>query len=250
MKKLLSVIIIVLALFISVNGQSTHFFSDNPTFVDTDYIEGTLSNVSSTKSFPVYGALTSALDNEDITDCADLFYAYNDLGEGDENDGILLYVDPDIREYSIYAHGFGTDVFDDDALIYIENAIYPYLSDSEYENAFIAFSDACDYILTSYENGTPYKAPFEWLTVLIITGIIGLIVGLISVSVMKGNMKSVRFNDSARQYAINDSFTLNHSRDIFLYRTITRVRKPESNSSGGVRSSASGGSFRARSGKF
>ncbi len=250
MKKLLSVFIIIIALFISVGGQSAYFLSDGQTLVDTNYIEENLVKISSKHNFPVYGALTTALYEDDITHCADLFYAYNSLGEGSENDGILLYVDPVIREYSIYAHGKGAEIFDDDALTYIEDAIYPHLSDSDFEDAFIAYSDACDHILTSYENGTPYKEPFDWLFSIIVTGIIGLIVGLISVSVMRSKMKSVRFNDSAKQYAQKDSFNLDHSRDIFLYRTVSRVKKPESNSSGGVRPSASGGSFRARSGKF
>lgn len=250
MKKLLSVIIIALALFISVSGQSAYFFAESPTYADDGLLEENFSKVSSRYGFPVYGALTSNITKDDITDCADLYYAYMGLGDGPQNDGILLYVDPIKREYSIYAHGKGTEIFDEDALTYIEDAIYPHLSNSDYESAFIAFSDACDHLLGLYESGTPYKAPFEWLFWLVLTGIIGLISGFITVSVMKAKMKSVRFNDSARQYAQKDSFTLNYNRDIFLYRRVTKIKKPESSSSGGVRSSSSGGSFRARSGKF
>ncbi len=250
MKKLLSVIIIALALFISVSGQHPYFFSESSTYADDLRLEEAFSKVSSKYSFPVYGAITSQISRDDITDCANLYYAYKGLGEGLKNDGILLYVDPIIREYSIYAHGKGTEIFDDDALTYIEDAIYPHLSASEYEDAFIAYSDACDYILELYENGTPYKEPFDWFMLLVLTGIIGLITGFISVSVMKAKMKSVKFNDSARQYAKKDSFTLNYNRDIFLYRRVTKIKKPEPGSSGGVRPSASGGSFRARSGKF
>jgi drug/metabolite transporter (DMT)-like permease len=84
---------------------------------------------------------------------------------------------------------------------------------------------------------------------IIIALVIGLVIGFITVSSMKGKMTSVRFNNSARQYAVNNSFNLNTERDIFLFRTVTFIRRPKNNSNGSHRS-ASGGSYRSRSGSF
>ncbi len=250
MKKVFCIILIVFTLFVSINGQSAYLFVDPDAEGYIAYertLNSNLENLSQNYDFPVYGALTSEY-SDDIMYCADKFYASRKLGEGSEKTGILLYVDPEMREYYIYVHG-DDDVFTDDALVYIKDAISPYLEDSNYYGAFSVYVETCEEILELYENGTPYKAPFNLLFSLAIAIIIGLVVGLITVSVMKSKMTSVKYNDSARQYAVNGSFKLNTCRDIFLYRNITRIRKPENNSSGSHKSSL-GGSFRGIGGKF
>lgn len=246
MKKIFCIVLIVLTLFVSVGAQGTYMFSDSSSDVLT--LESELQKISSQYGFPVYGALTSEYSGE-IMYCADQFYASRSLGSGSEKTGILLYVDPVMREYYIYVHG-DNEVFTDDALIYIEDEIYPYLEESDFYGAFSAYISASEEILELYENGASYKAPFNLILNLIIALVIGLIAGLITVSVMKSKMTSVRFNDSARQYTVNNSFKLNLSRDIFLYRTVSRVKRPENNTSSGSHRSASGGSFRGRGGSF
>ena len=77
---------------------------------------------------------------------------------------------------------------------------------------------------------------------------IGIIAGLIVAFVMKGQLKSVRKQDSARVYVKQDSMQLNYSRDIFLYRNVERTKKQErvestSSGSGGTARSKGGGSF-------
>ena len=58
---------------------------------------------------------------------------------------------------------------------------------------------------------------------------IGLIVGLITVLSMRSQLKSVRPKNAAGEYIVQGSFHLRHSRDIFLYRNVTRTPRPKRN---------------------
>ena len=245
MKKILSLILIILALFVTVYAQPNLYWNSDEYPAHTLIQSESLKDLSEKYGVPVYVAVTDEYSG-DITSCADRYYSDYNL----EKDGILLYVDPVEREYSIYVHNNAQEIFNSDALDYIEDSILPPLKDSQYSNAITEFEDAVEAILELDAQGEEYRNPFDFFTFFVISIIIGLAIGLITVFVLKGNMKSVYFNDSARSYTVENSFKLNNSRDIFLYRTVTRVKKPVNNSSGGSRPSSSGGSFTSRSGKF
>lgn len=68
----------------------------------------------------------------------------------------------------------------------------------------------------------------DWTVVLISIGI-GLLIGLITVLVMRSQLKSVRPKNAAADYVVPGSFRLRHSRDIFLYRNVTRTARPKNN---------------------
>ena len=57
----------------------------------------------------------------------------------------------------------------------------------------------------------------------------GVVIGLIAVLIMKSNLRSVRFQSGAGEYMTPGSFHLTASQDIFLYKTVTRVEKPQNN---------------------
>ena len=58
---------------------------------------------------------------------------------------------------------------------------------------------------------------------------VGVVIGLIVVLIMKSNLRSVRSQSGAGEYMKRDSFRLTASHEIFLYRTITRVERPQNN---------------------
>lgn len=67
------------------------------------------------------------------------------------------------------------------------------------------------------------------ITAILICIGIGLLIGLITVMVMKGQLKSVRPKNAAADYVVSGSFQLRSSRDIFLYRHVHRTAKPKNN---------------------
>lgn len=57
--------------------------------------------------------------------------------------------------------------------------------------------------------------------------LIGLVIGLITVMVMKAQLKSVHQRDNAQEYLSAGSLNLRVSTDRFLYENTTRVPKPK-----------------------
>ena len=66
-------------------------------------------------------------------------------------------------------------------------------------------------------------------TALLICIGIGVLIGLITVLVMRSQLKSVRPKNAAADYVVSGSFQLRHSRDIFLYRNVHRTPRPKNN---------------------
>ena len=61
----------------------------------------------------------------------------------------------------------------------------------------------------------------------IICIVVGLIVGLITVMVMKSQLNSVYMRDDAHAYIAADSLVLTRSSERFLYERTTRTAKPK-----------------------
>ena len=64
---------------------------------------------------------------------------------------------------------------------------------------------------------------------LIICVIVGIAIGFLVVTVLKGQLKSVCSRDSAAGYICADSLNLQVRTDRFLYENTTRTPRPKSN---------------------
>lgn len=164
---------------------------------------------------------------------AEKFFDGNGYGRGEDADGAILLVSIEDRDWGV----FGTDMSDSDAGTIGEN-IVSYLSDGDYFLAFKSFAEEVE----------DYKS-FPLFTNLVIALVVAFIAALITVSVMKGKLKTVRNVDHARDYVRKDGLKLTHSRDLYLYSTVNRVARPKNTSSGGT---SRGGTSRGggASGKF
>ena len=69
---------------------------------------------------------------------------------------------------------------------------------------------------------------------------VGLIAGLITALVLKGQLKSVKRQNEANLYMKKESLALTQSGDYFMYRNLVRTERPKNNGSSG-----SSGSFRS-----
>ena len=72
-------------------------------------------------------------------------------------------------------------------------------------------------------------ATYDPLSVVLVSLGIGLVVGLVTVLLMWRGMSTVRKQKRADNYTREGSFSLEESRDLFLYSTVTRVRVNTSN---------------------
>lgn len=219
-----------------------------------------LDEISQRQNCDVAIVTVDSLDGKSATEYADDFYDYNGYGMGDRDDGILLLVSMEYRDWAISTYGFGITAFTDSGQSYITSQFLPDLSDGNYYNAFEKFASLCDSFITQARNGSPYdygRHPKEPVNPLWIPGalLIGAVVAFIVLLIMKSGHKSVRTQRAAAEYICRDSFHVTESNDIYLYEHTTRAAIPQAthSSSGGgssTHSSSSGRSHGGSSGKF
>ena len=235
---------------------------------DTEIINGKLAELNRIYSVDVAVVTTFSLDGKTAEEYADDFYDENDIGQGENKDGILLLISENERVWAISTSGSCIDVFTDDDLDYIAGNLLPYLSDEDWSGAAISFADDCGPCLSAYEpdegnysddtdddydyDYTPSVMYFNsvWL---IGSLLVGLIVALIVTLSLKRGMKSVRMKSSAADYLRAGSFTPGRREDLFLYHTVSMTAKPKDDDNDGFSSthvSSSGSTHGGRSGSF
>ena len=163
------------------------------------------------------------------------------------------------RDWATSTTGYGIDVFTDAGQEYIMDIVLDDLSNAEYYDAFRSFVNLCDEFITEAENGRPYdvghmpKGKYPAAMIIISSLGIGFIVAGINNLINRGQLKSVRANNSAVDYVVPGSLDLTEERELFLYHQVSAVKKSSESSSGGGSSthrSSSGTSHGGSSGKF
>jgi len=176
------------------------------------------------------------IPTEDPLDYAEYIFFDNGFGCGENKDGVLLLVSDSEGSCALFTNGIGRDAIDSDTALDICNEIKGDLSEGKYAKAFSAFADECDYYINGEINGFPYD-----FTVGIIGSLVfGFVVAFIVTGIMKGQLKSVRKQDSADRYTKKGSMDVTGAKDLYLYSNITRIKK-ENNSSGSSRGSSGRG---------
>ncbi len=245
-RKLLTVLfaaLLLLSLAVSVSAASDADLYDDAELLDSAQearVEEALSRVGGQFDAQIV-IVTVASSEESVDALVEECYDSNNMGLGENRDGVLLLVCMDPREYRILSNGFAGDAIGQDEIDAIGDAIVSDLSDGDYESAFTAFAEQCAYYLDGYLNGFPFPAGKNLATALIIGAVVGLIVAL----VLKGQLKSVRKQNQANTYIKTGSMRVTTETDLFLYREVSRTKKESSGSSGSSGSSRNvgGGSF-------
>ena len=240
----LLVLILCLALPFGVSAAGEQLVFDEADLLTASeemVLEQRLTEISQAYQAQIVVYTIPYLEGGDVESYVDVVYDSNNFGYGEDRDGVILLVCMDPREYMILSNGYAGVAIDPSLIDYMGENIVPDLSDGNYAAAFHSFAEMCNYHLNGYIYGYPYDAGF-WL---IASLIVGAVVALIAVLIMKGKLKSVRWQNQARNYIKNGSMNVTLQEDIYLYRTVTRTkRQTESSSgSGGTARSKGGGSF-------
>lgn len=216
-----------------------------------------LDEISERQQCDVVVVTVDSLEGKSSTAYADDFYDYNGYGMGPGDDGVLLLISMEYRDWAITTYGFGITALTEAGLDYIEEQFLPKLSAGDYYAALERFASVCDRFLAQAREGTAYDRdhmPLEPLDSIwiLISLVIGAVLALIITGVMRGQLKSVRSQPLASDYVKPGSFALTEQRDLFLYRTVVRHARPKESSSGGSRThtSSSGRSHGGSHGKF
>lgn len=242
--------------------------SDLPRLVDnadllTDSEESTLlsklNEISERQQTDVVVVTADTLDGKTPMDYADDFYDYNGYGFGADKDGVLLLVNLEDRDWWMSTTGYGITAITDAGIEYISEKFLSDLSDGDYADAFTTYAELCDDFFTQARSGQPYdtghmpKQPFNIVRNLLIALIVGFVIALIATGVMKGKLKTVRFQSAASNYVKANSMNVTESRDMFLYTHVDRRAKPkdtDSSSGSSTHTSSSGSTHGGGGGKF
>ena len=211
-----------------------------------------LDTISNKQGMDVVVVTADTLEGKSPTAYADDFYDYNGYSE----DGILLLVSMEDRDWWISTAGYGITAFTDAGIEYVGDQFVPSLSDGNYADAFEIYADTCDVFITQAKTGDPYdthnlpKEPFDFLLNLGVCLVIGLLIGAIVTAVMKSQLKTVRSQSGAANYVKTGSLNVTHRQDLFLYRDVQRTEKPKDSGGSSTHTSSSGNTHGGGGGKF
>lgn len=234
-----------LTLLCSFAGDGDELLIDRADLLSDDeaqVLEKRLLEASEELDFDFVILTVRGTGGKDILQYAD---DYKDMSSY-RQDAAILVVDMYTREWCVATYGFGNKAISEDATYrYLEDRFVPSLSSGDYAHSFNAYLSGAEKLVGDAREGH-YYVYIPWGRNLLIALVVGGIVGLLVVTSMKSKLKSVAMKSSAAGYVKEGSFDLTRSRDIFLYRTHTRVYSPRQKSSGGGSGGGSRGGGRGR----
>ncbi len=249
--------VVLLSSTLIVSAQSSHQRLSDKADILTDFEEQALSeslnDYSNKLGFEIMILTTDRLNfsepvdttlySSDYIDEMALTYAeryYQACGFTYDIDGVVFV--RYINDYDVYMRmiSFGElrKVFDDSACDKVLDSVESYFSRSSSNVAF-----GFEKYLAKVENVYLTRNDLT-LKAIIACLILALVISLIIVSIMKSKLKSVKSQSFAGNYLKPGSFNLTDSKDIYLYRNVTRVRIQNNSSSGGGGSRGGGGGGR------
>lgn len=205
---------------------------------EVDSLTSRLDELSLRQKMDVVIATTDTLDGKSVVEYADDLYDYCSFGYGANRDGLILVISMEDNDWYISTCGYGITVFTDAGIKYIGKQIVPYLSDEDFVGAFTTYITLCDEFITQAKTDKPYdigslpREPLSpaWILVCLI---IGLILSCTTVGKMKAKLTTVRAQAAANSYMKDGSMNITDSREMFLYKNVTRTKRSSESSSGG-----------------
>ncbi len=198
-----------------------------------------LERISKEYKVDVIIATTPSTDGYTPESYTEHFYDSNGYGYGTGRDGVILLISMQDRDYQIISNGLGAKAISIGDIDSIGESISPLLTSEDYSDAFDKFLSMCEYQIDGEINGFPFRFGRNLLICLVI----GFVVALIATGVMASKLKTVNKRAGAAEYTKQGSMNLTHSNDLYLYSTVTSVKKQSSSSGSGSSRNSGGGKF-------
>ena len=194
-----------------------------------------------------------------VFDAAVSIYQQYTLGAGEGDDGLLLLLSMDVRDYSLIVHGdYGNYAFNDEGRALMTDFFLDDFANDYWYAGFAEFLTWSETYLDAAAAGNPYSdanipmskddaasaAGMYLLAVIIIPFIVMFVV----IRIMDAKMKSVATATEASHY-VSGALQLSHKYDTYSHTDRTSVRIQNDDDDNGPRTSHSGG-FSGTSGKF
>lgn len=245
MKKFLLIVCLALALSLCcVAFAASGLLTDRAELLDSweeERLTERLEEITDETGVAVVVVTVDGLDGKSVRSYADDWLNHGGYG----NDGVLLLIDMDSRQWYISTAGYGMTAISDASAQRIGDRVAPYLGDEEYYDGLCVFADGCeDYILRAQSGqGEPQEteSAVPGLETLGICVLIGFVISLIVALCLKAQLKSVRSKPDASSYVRAGSMVVTQSHDMYLYSNTVRTARPKNNSSGHSGGRSNGG---------
>ena len=176
---------------------------------------------------------------DDIQTFAEDFYLENDLGYGEDRDGVLLAFSEDTRDICLISYGdFGNAAFTDYGKDTLWDTILPYFRDNDRVNGFINYLAFCENLLSQAQSGTPVNVPGSYQEPFNLPKALGsaaamcflpaAIIAFVICGAMKKKMKTARKASGAEAY-VSGSVDLKVRTDRYTHSTVLRTPLKQDN---------------------
>lgn len=260
------VLVLTLCLPAAVSAETLPLVADHGdllTAEEEESLTAFLAGVSEDTDADIVVLTVDSLEGQNAQAYADDYFDYSGYGRGAEYDGALFLVAMEERQWAVSTSGYGITALHEAGLDYIEETVVPYLSDSAYYAAFLTFGDIVrnywreepggipngyepshldnvysDIYITEEYNKEPVimvrSFGAEWIFIALI---VGFLIALIPMGVLKSQLNTVHMQTGAVPYQKNDGVRITDSRDLYLYRNMTKKPIPRNDppKSGGPR---------------
>lgn len=228
MKKLLCIsaaLLLMLVLAVPALAATDHVIDDADLLTPSQeqQLEEKLAAVSENLGMDIVVATTNNTGYKSTGAYADDLYDYSGYGD----DGALYLIDMDNRQMWISTAGKAIDSLSDSDIDDMLDEMFSYVSSEDYFGSAMCFARLCE-----------EYAGMDWGMTLLICFGAGLIIAFIATGVMKKQLNNVQLKAGAWDYMKQGSLNITESRDLFLYRNISRTAKPKNNGSSSHRSSS------------
>lgn len=268
-------VLLLLPIFtVSVEAKQNAFVIDNADLLsnsEEDSLQSTISQLRDLYGMDVVILTVNTLDGKRPQDYADDYYDEHDFGEN----GLLFLLSMEERDWYISTSGNAIYALTDYGIQEAAGVALPYLGKGDYYGGFTTFLTVLPTYFDAFEAGKPidgnadysgdyyhgdqdevvyYEEPFE--PSFGFSLIIGLVISLITVLIMRISMNTKRPQRSAAVYMDRNTYRVTEHQDIFLYSTVSKVKRETSSSSSGggggssVHTSSSGNRHGGGGGKF
>lgn len=244
---------LTLSCFAEFENYAISDFAEVLSYEEWEILDETAEELREAYNIDVAVIIEAEMTGSTAEETADDFYDYNGFGVGENDDGIMLYVSTEEREYHITTTGDGIRIFNDKGLELIAEEIEPYLRDDDYYGASEEFLKQAEFLLKTAAEGEPYGSESDstyFITVIVCAVLITFLIAFIAMKMKLSKMKTAVANNYAANYMKEGSKNISISRDIFLYSLITKEEKPKDDSDSTTHTSSSGSTHGGRGGSF
>lgn len=227
--------------------------SDLLTFDEWEKLEARAADISQRHGCGVYVAFVDDFTEygygNDVYKTTYQLYHVNELGMGENRDGIIILLSMADRDYAMFVYGENAEkAFDKYGQEQLEDTFLGYFGDNDWYNGVSSYLDTCDEYLTLAEEGNPVRK--NTLPMYIIVVVASCAISGFICLMLKQRMQTVHKKAEANEYVADGGLQLTEQYDRYTHTTETRRKVNNDSDSSGGTSSCSGGGGSGRSGKF